>query len=172
MSDNLGNFSSVKMSDQPVIGRSMFAAMKAGCAVGREWRRGRVVGQVIERIKKDDNEDLVMRVKNLAANVNFPDYVFKVKDSHGGVHLHAEYMDHDIYTNVYEMQYTRKWKLTPAMTDSEIIQTMFKCCLTSYEHRCREAFKYKGARVFGPHFDVEDLVKLCKDGKEAGGGRK
>jgi hypothetical protein len=133
-------------------------------------KAGKPIGQVVNR-PEPANEELVARVKELIRNVIFPDYTFRVTESHGGVHLHAEYMDADIYTRAWEMQTTRRWKLTPYMTDSEIVQTMFKCCMTSYEHRCREAFQYKGARVYGPHFDVEDLVKLCKDGKEAGGGR-
>jgi hypothetical protein len=134
-------------------------------------KAGRELGQVSNNKVEPTNEELVARVKELIRNVVFPDYTFKVTESHGGVHLHAEYMDADIYTRQWEMQTTRRWKLTPYMTDSEIVQTMFKCCMTSYEHRCREAFQYKGARVYGPHFDVEDLVKLCKDG-EAAGGRK
>ena len=123
------------------------------------------------------NPALVKRVELLLKKVEFHpldqfEYKFYVDILHGGVHLWAEYHDRDIYTRKLQLQLTRKWRITPAMTDSEIVQTAFKCCLTSFEHRCREAFKYKGARIFGPHFDVEDLVKLCKDGKEDAGGRK
>lgn len=100
----------------------------------------------------------------------FPGYEFTVREGHGGVFLQAEYDDSDVYTGKVERQHTRKWLLSPAMTDSEIVQTIFKCAMTSYEHRCREAFKYKGARIFGPHFDVNDLVALCKE-REAAGGR-
>jgi hypothetical protein len=40
------------------------------------------------------------------------------------------------------------------------------------EHRTREAFKYKKARIFGPHFHVDDLVRLCMDEqRENAGGR-
>jgi hypothetical protein len=125
-----------------------------------------------EQIKKDDNIDLILRVKGIIQLITFPNYTFVVREEHGGVHVHAQYMDADIYTRKWEMQYTRHWKLTPAMTDSEIVQTLFKCCMTSYEHRCREGFQYKEARIFGPHFDVDDLVKLCHSGGENGGGRK
>jgi hypothetical protein len=30
------------------------------------------------------------------------------------------------------------------------------------EHRTREHFRYRGAAVFGPHFDVDALVELCR----------
>lgn len=96
-------------------------------------------------------------------------YRFDVREGHGGVFMQAIYNDRDIYTNTFERQHTRKWLLSPSMTDSEIVQTAFKCALTSAEHRAREAFTYRGARIFGPHFDVEDLVKLCADREDAGG---
>lgn len=97
------------------------------------------------------------------------DYTFNVRESHGGVFLQARYTEPDTYSGVPESQLTRKWLLSPYMTKSEVIQTAFKCCLTSMEHRAREGFRYKGARVFGPHFDVDDLVGLCRHRENAGG---
>lgn len=76
----------------------------------------------------------------------------------------------DVYTGKDETQFTRKWLISPHATKSEIVQTCFKLCITSMEHRCREHFKYMNTRVFGPHFDIDDLVSICKDGKENAGG--
>ena len=120
------------------------------------------------------NAVLVKRAEEVLKNVSFTDYHFVVAEGHGGVYLRAWYMEKDVYNpeGAMEKQLTRKWLLHPEMTDSEIVQTAFKCCMTSYEHRSREHFLYKGHRVFGPHFDVEDLVKLCKDGRENAGGRR
>lgn len=59
----------------------------------------------------------------------------------------------------------RKWRLSPHMTRSEIVQTAFMACLAWEEHECREAFKYKGQAVFGPHFNVEALVRLAEQGQ-------
>lgn len=115
--------------------------------------------------------NLINRVLILIRRIEFLDYEFTVREGHGGVFLQGMYDDKDVYTNAVERQHTRKWLLSPAMTDSEIVQTIFKCALTSFEHRCREAFKYKGKRIFGPHFDVNDLVNLCHE-KEAAGGRE
>ena len=114
----------------------------------------------------------VERVMSLLKAVKFEDYTFLVH-LHGNdtVQLMAEYKDDDVYTGQGEFQRTRRWNLQPQMTDSEIVQTAFKLCMTSMEHRAREGFTYKGARVFGPHFDVEDLVVLCRD-RENAGGRK
>ena len=47
------------------------------------------------------------------------------------------------------------------MTPSELVQTALKCVLTSLEHEAREHFTYRGAAIFGPHFDVEALVRIA-----------
>lgn len=57
----------------------------------------------------------------------------------------------------------RKWLLSPHMTKSEIVQTVFKACLTALEHEAREDFRYRGQQIFAPHFDVERLVAMSKD---------
>lgn len=54
----------------------------------------------------------------------------------------------------------RKWRLSDHMTDSEVVATAFKACLAWEEHECREAFRYRGQQVFGPHFDVDQLSNL------------
>lgn len=116
--------------------------------------------------------NLVERATAVLAPVVFvlgEEYLFEVREGHGGVFLQGLYYDRDIYTGRRELQHTRKWLLSPSMTDSEIVQTAFKCAITSAEHRTREAFTYKGARIFGPHFDVDDLVKLCRGREDAGG---
>jgi len=61
----------------------------------------------------------------------------------------------------------RKWLLSHHMTHSEVVQTAFKAVLTAVEHEVRESFTYKGCAIFGPHYDIERLVALCKgDHKE------
>ena len=117
------------------------------------------------------NEDLLTRLGKILSDIHFPYYVFYTKESHGGVYLYGQYSDADIHTGDIEVQTTRKWLISPMMTESEIVFTVFKCALTSFEHRAREAFTYKSARICSPHFDVNDLVRLCKDGKADAGGR-
>lgn len=55
---------------------------------------------------------------------------------------------------------SRKWQLSPHMTDGEIVQTALKACLTAAEHEIREKFKYRGVSIFDPHYDIEKLVEL------------
>lgn len=121
-----------------------------------------------------ENDKLIRRARTILTRIEFLDYKFIVSDSHGGVTLRGSYSEPDVYGQPMdgdETQLTRKWLLNPDMTDSEIVSTAFKCCLTSMEHRTREHFLYRGKRIFGPHFDIEDLANLCKDRENAGGRR-
>lgn len=93
----------------------------------------------------------------------YADYDFCVtEDRRGALYLQAKYDEADVDTGIVETQFTRKWLLSPMMTKSEIVQTVFKCCITSMEHRCREWFRYKGKAIFGPHFDVDALHAICE----------
>lgn len=94
--------------------------------------------------------------------IKFRDYQFIVVTEAGRVYLQAYYEEPDVVTGENQVQKTRKWLLSPHMTRSEVVQTAFKCALTSMEHRTREHFLYKGERVFSPHYDVEALVELCR----------
>lgn len=101
----------------------------------------------------------------LLQEVKLEGYGFFVIDKNGTLLLQACYEEPDAYTGVVEIQKTRKWMVSTHATKSEIIQTAFKCALTSYEHRCREGFKYKDKAIFGPHFDVDALVEICDQGR-------
>lgn len=78
-------------------------------------------------------------------------------------YLQGHYTEKDITTQVLEPQATRKWLLSKHMTKSELVQTAFKCYLTSMEHQARESFRYRERLIFGPHYDVDVLHSICKD---------
>jgi hypothetical protein len=52
----------------------------------------------------------------------------------------------------------RKWYISPHMTDSEIVQTIFLACKVAMEHELREQFKFEGQPVFDPHHDLSGLA--------------
>lgn len=120
----------------------------------------------------EENQKLITQAMIWLRTVEFMNYHFFVYEGHGGVFLQAHYLDEDIYTKKIEQQKTRPWRISPETTESELIQTAFKCVATSMEHRTRETFRYKGARIFGPHFDVNDLVRLCKDERREDAGAR
>lgn len=60
-----------------------------------------------------------------------------------------------------EPQSGRKWRLSEHMTKSEVVLTAWKAVLTAEEHEARERFRYRGARIFGPHIDVDVLADIA-----------
>lgn len=117
----------------------------------------------------------IARLSLALQHVTYPGYTFViVQDSESNsnaIGLRAYFLAEDIQTKKVTRQYTRKWLLSEHMTNSELVQTALKCVLTSLEHEARENFKYMNAPVFGPHFDVDDLVLLCNQGGDTAGGR-
>ena len=94
------------------------------------------------------------------------EYFFEHRPSYSpgssdGALLWAKYEDADVYTGKYEWQTTRKWYISSHATDSEILQTILKLCLTSAEHRVRESFLYGGKRIFGPHIKIDAHMLAC-----------
>ena len=98
----------------------------------------------------------------IVGDIQFPEYELMVVRRGEDLVLYARYWDADIVTGKLTEQKTRKWLLSWHMVPSEVVQTAFKCIMTSMEHRVREHFLYKEQRVFGPHFDVEALVDIAR----------
>lgn len=58
-----------------------------------------------------------------------------------------------------------KWMVSPHMTVTEVVSRAFLAYKAAEEHELRELFKYKTVAVFGPHFDVEQIVELVQSGQ-------
>lgn len=105
------------------------------------------------------NWDKIQEVVKLC---KFKDYKFDVFiDGRGEIYLQGLYVEEDTVSKKPETQATRRWFLSPQMTKSEIVQTVFKCAMTSMEHRTREWFMYRDKAVFGPHFNIDVLYDMC-----------
>lgn len=104
----------------------------------------------------------VDEMREIISMCKYPDYTFEVFEKNGVPYLQGRYLEPDIVTGDMTDQHTRKWQLSEHMVKSELVQTAFKCALTSAEHRVREHFLYRGQRIFGPHFDVDALYELAK----------
>lgn len=60
-------------------------------------------------------------------------------------------------------QYCRKWLIDlHEATPSDIVQTALRAALDAQEHEVRETFRFKGKRIYGPHFNPDALVELAK----------
>jgi hypothetical protein len=66
----------------------------------------------------------------------------------------------DVDTGKTEKQQSRKWMLSPFMTTTEVVTTAYKAILAAEEHEARENFRYRGQRIYNPHFDVDELAQF------------
>lgn len=67
----------------------------------------------------------------------------------------------DTFTGEYGIGTGGKRYLSPRQSDSEIVRAIWGAFLGYQEHEAREAFTYKGKRIYGPHIDVEALVEVA-----------
>lgn len=96
-------------------------------------------------------------------DVKYKDWDFAVKMDGDRAYLQVGFweLDHDNPAGPPAYQKGRKWMLSPHMTKSEVVQTAFKAVMTAEEHETREKFVYKNKTIFGPHFDVDQLARIC-----------
>ena len=101
------------------------------------------------------------RFARILDDVGFDGWRFAVEDAAPGLCLmRVRFEAPDNATGETSEQVSRPWPLTHGMTASAVVGTALKAVLTAIEHEARERFTYKGAAVFGPHYDVEELLAL------------
>lgn len=96
-------------------------------------------------------------VRAVLADVRFKDYRFFLTPAGSGIHLQVRGTEIDRTTGQPAVMHGRRWLIGAHDSPSEIVRTAFLAVLTWQEHEARESFTYKGASVFGPHLDVDDL---------------
>jgi hypothetical protein len=110
-------------------------------------------------------ERWVITAKEAVAECSYPEYTIEVVESATtkAVYLRARFLEADTLTGENQMQFTRRWSLSPEMSKSEIVATAFKCIMTSMEHRVREFFLYRNRAIYMPHYDVDTLHAVCEE---------
>jgi hypothetical protein len=94
------------------------------------------------------------------------DYRFRVAGDvaaggDGRVFLQLQHYRPDADTGAMAWGGGGKSYLSPHMTASEIVRRALGAAIAYEEHEVREFFRYRGARVFGPHISVDALVEVA-----------
>lgn len=115
--------------------------------------------------ERDRNPNLhvteIDRYAEILKHVRFGDWRFEVTDAvTDSCALRVVFIAPDNDTGRVEIQCGRWWVLRNGLTVSEVVTTALKAVLTAVEHEAREQFTYKGKPIFGPHWDVEELLAL------------
>lgn len=109
-----------------------------------------------------------IRLANLISRCKFPEHHFEIAQQEGGRWFLRMRLPQkaDAREAPTAQWWNGRWfRLSPHMTDGEIVQTAFLAVLTFLEHEAREAFTFDGEAVMGPHLDIHELVRLHKEGK-------
>ncbi len=105
------------------------------------------------------------RYRAVVADVRYREgWTLAVREDGDRCYLQVQFVAECAVSGRIGTQHGRKWFLSPHMTVSEIVGTAFKACLTAEEHECREAFRFRGQRVFTPHLDVEWMAERMNAG--------
>lgn len=103
-------------------------------------------------------------IKEIVSNVSLNDWKFHLGQYGDGTpYVQVLFLDKDRITGTEELQRCRKWILSYHMTTSEVVRTAHKAAQGAVLHEVDEAFKYKGARIFNPHVDLDTLADAIKD---------
>jgi hypothetical protein len=107
-----------------------------------------------------------MTLQELASifdDVTYKDYMFHAMQTSEHFEVKATFIGGDLTkpSLTPTLQHTRKWVVSRFASRSEVVQTLFKLVVTSEEHEAREAFRYRGKAIFGPHFSVDTLHQIC-----------
>jgi hypothetical protein len=85
-------------------------------------------------------------------------FLAKERSDERGFVLRVSFIDAD-----GNKQNGRPWLVSPDATRSEVVQTALKAVLTAEEHEAREQFFYQGSAIFGPHLDVDALLRVADE---------
>jgi hypothetical protein len=99
---------------------------------------------------------------SIVKSIDYKDWIFKVIEKNNLYFLVISVTNLNTKTNKSFTWNSRKWYLSPYMTDSEVVQTVFLAVKTAEEHELRENFKYKEELIFGPHINVNYLVTVSR----------
>jgi hypothetical protein len=80
----------------------------------------------------------------------------------GRFYFQIECYRKDVITGEFGYGYGGKAYLSPHMTDSELVQTVFGLYKGYWEHEARETFVWRERRVFGPHISTEALWEVAR----------
>lgn len=102
-------------------------------------------------------------IQGILDGVGFQDRKFILLEKGDGFLVQMEYFEADVEKPGSEpvSQKTRKWYVSPFMTESEIVETCWAMVCRSQLHIASEHFTYRGRRVYSQHFDIHGRMYLC-----------
>lgn len=102
----------------------------------------------------DEMSEIISQIKYKS------DWKFRLITKGDGFLFQITFMEKDLTSESedLEMQFCRKWYISPYSTVSEVISTAYKAVQAAELHEIGERFKYRGKMIFNPHMNYDELV--------------
>ena len=97
------------------------------------------------------------KFNSYVAEVECPPYEFYIERYGDALCLRARLWRVDTLTGEFGWGHGGRYLLTPDMSKDDVVKRCFMAARDYAEHEVREAFRYRGHRVFGPHTILDDL---------------
>ena len=111
----------------------------------------------------DEKLQTLDTIRDLVAEIDCGHFEFVVSTYNNAPYLQIVFDAENANTGCVEEQWCRKWVLQYTMCDSEIIRTAYKAAEAAVLHELQETFRFKGARIFDPHLDLNALADWIRD---------
>lgn len=114
--------------------------------------------------------EVLVVVSEILGRIRYKDWSFQAAVVNDLVAFRVQFLAPDALSGRLEVQDGRWWPIIPGqVTEDHIVKTAFLAIQTAEEHEMREAFRYRGRSVFGPHLPVAYLLNAAEIHAEEAG---
>lgn len=110
--------------------------------------------------------EAITRLQEIIKKVELPEgYNIEcgISDPWGGLWFEITLIRPDTYDHHLDVGHGGQKFVSPGATDGQIVRAIGGAFFAYIEHEGREAFKYEGKRIFGPHISIDALLKVAEE---------
>lgn len=100
-------------------------------------------------------------VLGIIGRTSYLDWEFHLGDMGNGFYVQVQFNAPDSETGKVERQHCRKWYISKHMTETEIVDTLYKAVEAAVIHEMKENFTYNGSMIHNPHTSVGARMEAC-----------
>lgn len=100
-------------------------------------------------------------VLGIIGRTSYLDWEFHLGDMGDGFYVQVQFDAPDSETGKVERQHCRKWYISKWMTETEVVDTLYKAVEAAVIHEMKENFQFKGRMIHNPHTSVAARYEAC-----------
>ncbi len=107
-------------------------------------------------------------IKYIVGRVKYLDWELYVGDMGDGLYVQVRFDAPDSETGEVMRQHCRKWYMSLWMTETEVVDTVYKAVEAAVIHEMKESFTYRGEMIHNPHTSVKARAIACRTSEHRG----